>query len=145
MDFTSRGTMVQHLTIGDVARQAGINTSAVRYYERVGLLPKPARVSGQRRYDTGVLTQLALVRMAQEAGFTIGEIKTLTSGFPDDTPPAERWQELARRKLPEVDALIQRMLTVRQVLEESLRCDCLTLDACANQGWSIARIAGSYR
>ncbi len=126
-----------HLTIGDVARRAGVNTSALRYYERVGLLPEPARVNGQRRYDAGILKHLALVRMAQEAGFTIEEIRTLVSGFPAETPPGDRWRELARRKRPEVDALIRRMLIVRQVLEESLRCDCLTLDACADHGWSV--------
>lgn len=126
------------MKIGDIARQAGLNTSAVRYYERVGLLPKPPRTGGQRRYDAGILTRLAIVRMAQEAGFSIEEIRTLLTGFPDDTPPAERWQELARRKLPEIDALIQRMLTVRRVLEESLQCDCLTLDACADHGWTTA-------
>jgi MerR family redox-sensitive transcriptional activator SoxR len=126
---------MQQMTIGEVAAHAGIATSAVRYYERVGVLEPARRVSGRRRYDRDVLSRLALVRMAQEAGFTIEEIRTLVSGFPEGTPPGERWQELAQRKLPEVDALIARLQTVRQVLEESLRCDCLTLDACAAQGW----------
>ena len=82
-----------------------------------------------------MLTRIALVRMAQEAGFRLDEIRTLLGGFPDGTPPSRRWQEMAGRKLPEVDALISRMQTVRRVLEESLRCDCLTLDACAHHGW----------
>lgn len=143
VDFTSSrqvdtwaGGGMNHLSIGDVGQRAGLNPSAIRYYERVGLLPEPARVNGRRRYDAGILKHLALVRMAQEAGFTIEEIRTLVSGFPAETPPGERWRELARRKRPEVDALISRMLVVRQVLEESLRCDCLTLDACADHGWS---------
>lgn len=128
---------MQQLTIGEVAQRAGLNPSAVRYYERVGLIPTAPRVSGQRRYSPDILNRLALVRMAQEAGFTLEEIRVLVSGFPEDTPPAERWQELASRKLEEVDALIQRMQTVRQVLLESLHCDCLTLDACAERGWSL--------
>lgn len=126
-----------HLTIGEIARRAGLNASALRYYERVGLLQTPARINGQRRYDGEVLTQLAIVRMAQNAGFTIEEIKTLVNGFPEDAPPAERWQEIAQRKLPEVDAMIRRLHTMRHVLEESLACDCLTLDACAERGWSV--------
>lgn len=129
---------MQQLSIGDVAQQAGLNPSAIRYYERVGLLPEPARVNGRRRYDAGILKRLAIVRMAQEAGFTIEEIGTLVGGFPEATPPGDRWRELARRKLPEVDALISRMLVVRQVLEESLQCDCLTLDACADHRWSVS-------
>jgi MerR family redox-sensitive transcriptional activator SoxR len=128
---------MEQMSIGEVAAKAGIATSAVRYYERVGVLPPARRVSGKRRYTGEVLTHLALIRMAQEAGFTIEQIRTLVSGFPEGTPPSERWQELARRKLPEVDALIARLQAVRAVLEESLRCDCLTLDACAAQGWSV--------
>ncbi|HET7596116.1 MAG TPA: MerR family transcriptional regulator [Burkholderiales bacterium] len=133
---------MQQLTIGEVARHAGLNPSAVRYYERVGLIPETARVSGQRRYSPDILNRLALVRMAQEAGFTLEEIRVLVSGFPEETPPAERWQELASRKLEEIDALIQRMQTVRQVLLESLQCDCLTLDACAERGWSLKQALG---
>lgn len=133
---------MQQLTIGEVARRAGLNPSAIRYYERVGLLPRAPRISGQRRYSPDVLNRLSLVRMAQEAGFTLEEIRVLVSGFPQDTPPAERWQALASRKLEEIDALIRHMQTVRQVLQESLHCDCLTLDACAKRGWSLKQKVG---
>lgn len=92
-------------------------------------------MSGQRRYDADVMTHLAIVRMAQEAGFTIGEVRTLVAGFPAGTPAGDRWRELAGRKLPEVDAMISRLQAVRRVLEESLACGCLTLDACAAIGW----------
>jgi MerR family redox-sensitive transcriptional activator SoxR len=130
---------VDQFAIGEVAQRAGVNASTLRYYERIGLLEKPDRVSGQRRYTAEVLVRLALIRMAQEAGFSIEEIRTLLSGYPEETRPAERWQELAERKLPEVDAMIRRMATVRQVLQESLACDCLTLDACAHEGWQTTR------
>ncbi len=131
------------LTIGDVARQAGLRPSAIRYYERVGLLPEPHRVGGQRRYDRDVFTRIAVIRMAQEAGFTLEEIRTLVSGFPEATPAGDRWRALARRKLPEVDAMILRLMTMRRVLEESLMCDCLTLDACGVLGWSSAGTAST--
>ena len=126
------------MTIGEVAREAGLRTSAIRYYEGAGLLPEPARAGGQRRYDRDVLTRLAVIRMAQEAGFTIGEIRTLLTGFPEGTPASERWTELARRKLPEVDARLERLRAVRDVLVESLSCGCLTLEACAALGWGQA-------
>lgn len=132
---------MQQLAIGEVARRAGINASAVRYYERAGLLPEPARVNGQRRYGIDVFTSLAIVRMAQEAGFTIDEIRMLVSGFPEGTPAGARWRELAQRKLPEVDAMIGRLEIVHRVLEESLACNCLTLDACAEAGWEACEIA----
>lgn len=126
---------MEHLTIGEVARRTGLRTSAIRYYESAGLLPEPRRVSGQRRYDAEVLTRLAIIRMAQEAGFTIEEIRTLVAGFPEGTPAGDRWRELAQRKLPEVDGLIARLQSVRAVLVESLACGCLTLDGCAEIGW----------
>lgn len=122
---------MEELTIGDVAERAGLQTSAIRYYERIGLLPKPKRVNGRRRYDDEVLKQLTIIRMAKDAGFSIEDIQTLLTGFPEGTPASERWQELAQKKLQEVDLLIAHMQTIRQVLEDSMRCNCLTLDACA--------------
>lgn len=119
------------LTIGEVARRAGLRTSALRYYEEVGVLPPAERISGQRRYDEGVLARLAVIRLAQELGFSLAEIRALVEGFDDVGVPSERWRELASHKLTEIDALITRAAHMKQLLEESLRCGCLTLDACA--------------
>jgi MerR family redox-sensitive transcriptional activator SoxR len=123
------------LSIGEVAREAGVQPSAIRYYESVGIISPPARVSGQRRYEPEVLTTLAVVRMAQEVGFTIAEISTLFNGFEPGTPAAERWHALAGRKIEEIDALIARAQRMRAVLSESLACGCLTLEQCADLGW----------
>ncbi len=117
------------LTIGAVARRAGLRPSALRYYESVELLPAPARVNGRRRYDAAVLDRLAVIRLAQEAGFTIAEVRELLTGE-DDPPP--RWRALAERKLVEVDAVIARAQATRRLLEESLRCNCVTLGQCAS-------------
>jgi MerR family redox-sensitive transcriptional activator SoxR len=105
--------------------------SALRYYESVGLLPAPARVSGRRRYDADVLPRLALIAAAQQMGFTIAEIGTLLHGFSPETPASARWRVLAAQKLPEVEALIARAQGMKRLLEEALTCGCLTLDACA--------------
>lgn len=126
------------LSIGEVAARTGLRPSAIRYYERVGILPEPGRVRGQRRYAPEVLDQVTVIRMAQEAGFTIAEIRDLFHGFPDGTPASARWHALASRKIAEVDALIARATRMRQVLEESLRCGCLSLEACAGIGWERA-------
>ena len=119
------------LTIGEVAQRAGVRTSALRYYEEVGVLPPAERVSGQRRYDDGVLARLAVIRLAQELGFSVAEIRSLVAGFDNVGVDSDRWRELATRKLTEVDALITRAERMKQLLEESLHCGCLTLDACA--------------
>ncbi len=83
--------------IGAIAQQAGIQTSAIRFYEQRGLLKSPARINGRRRYDADVLQQLRAIRVAQQAGFTLNEIGTLFSGFSEDTPVSDRWREMATR------------------------------------------------
>ena len=118
------------LTIGAVARRGGVRPSALRYYESVGLLPAPRRVSGQRRYAPEVLDRLALIRMAQEAGFTIAEIRTLLHGFAPDAPASVRWRSLAEQKLPEVEALIARASAMQRMLEALRGCSCPTFADC---------------
>ena len=124
------------LTIGDVARRTGLRTSAIRYYGSLGLIPEPRRVSGQRRYNADVLSHLAVVRMAQEAGFTVEEVHTLVTGLPEGTAAGDRWREVAYRALSAVDAMIDRLRAMRWMLEQSVACGRLTLDACAVLGWA---------
>ena len=119
------------LAIGEVARRAGIRTSALRYYERIGLLPAPRRVSGRRRYDESTVQMLRLIQLAQGAGFTVAEIQTLLHGFAPETPPAARWQPLAHKKMQELDALIERARQMKRVLETGLNCGCLRLEDCS--------------
>lgn len=122
---------MEELAIGEVARRAGIRTSAVRYYERIGLLPVPKRISGRRRYTEDTVQILKVVQLAQAAGFTIAEIQILLNGFAPETPPSARWQLLARQKLRELDAVIERTQIMKQILEGSLGCGCLRLEDCA--------------
>lgn len=116
--------------IGAIAQRAGIQPSAIRFYEQLGLLKSPERINGRRRYTQDVLQQLRAIQVAQQAGFTLNEISTLFSGFSDDTPVSDRWREMAKRKISEVDALISKAERMKQVLEEGLRCGCVELDDC---------------
>ena len=129
---------MESMSIGEVARNTGVRPSALRYYEGVGLLPLPERANGRRRYEgellREVLDRLAVVRVAKQAGFTISEIRTLLDGFSEDTPPSERWRILARDKLPEVEALVERALSMKDLLERGLRCECLRLEECSLVG-----------
>ena len=118
------------LTIGEVARETGLRTSAVRYYESVGLLPAPRRVNGHRRFDSSVVRLLGTVRFAQQAGFTVAEIRTLFHGFGADGPPSARWRKLASRKLEELDALVARAERMRLALQTAMRCGCLRIEDC---------------
>jgi MerR family redox-sensitive transcriptional activator SoxR len=118
------------MNISEVARIVGVRPSALRYYESIGLIPPPRRINRRRYYDSEVLQRLALVQLAQQAGFTIAEIQTLFYGFAPDTPPAARWQTLARQKMTELDALLERTQRMKQVLETGLQCGCLRLEDC---------------
>ncbi|HEY1351266.1 MAG TPA: MerR family transcriptional regulator [Ktedonobacteraceae bacterium] len=122
--------MMEELTIGEVAQRAGIRASAIRYYESVQLLPVPQRISGRRHYTPAVLRRLAFIRVAQAAGLTIAEIRTLVSEMETDSPISERWQRLARQKLIEVDALLHRVQEMRTILANGLRCRCASLEEC---------------
>jgi MerR family redox-sensitive transcriptional activator SoxR len=121
---------MRELSIGQVAREAGLSTSALRYYEKAGLLPAPPRRSRQRRYNEAVFGRIYLIRLALEAGFTIGETRLFLSGFSEQTPPAARWRALAARKLKEVDALMDRAQRMKLLLETSFQCRCPRLEDC---------------
>ena len=119
-----------NLTIREIARQSGLQPSAIRYYESLGLLPRPRRVSGQRRYDKAALTRLKGIQGAQRAGFTLAEIKTLFNETEENTPHYSRWHELADRKMVELDQEIARVQNMKQLLEDSLNCNCASVDEC---------------
>ena len=118
------------LTISTIARQTGIRASAIRYYESVGLLPPPQRVSGQRRYHADILRRLAFIQAAQTVGFSVAEMRTLLQELDGDTPLSARWQSLAQQKLTEVNALIQRAQSMKRMLENGLHCSCPNLEQC---------------
>jgi MerR family transcriptional regulator, redox-sensitive transcriptional activator SoxR len=119
------------LTIGEVARRAGVATSQVRYYERIELLPKPQRVGGQRRYDADVLGKLGFIGVAQSAGFKLAEIKQLIDGVDSATGMAEQMRSLSTAKLDEVEELLERTKAMKGWLEVARECGCATPAECA--------------
>lgn len=121
---------MEDLTIGDVARQAGLRTSAVRYYESLGLLPAPRRVNGRRRYGPEAARQLAVLQFARRAGFTLAEMRTLFNGFAPGQPPRARFEALAHQKLEELEAVIAQARQMQAVLEAGLVCGCVSLEEC---------------
>jgi len=122
------------LTISEVARQVGLQASAIRYYEKIGLLPRARRISGQRRYDATALYRLAIIQRARQLGFTLIEIRQLFFGFRDITRPSERWRTLSQRKLAELDQLMDGIKVVRGLLKKlKTKCRCDTLDQCGER------------
>jgi MerR family redox-sensitive transcriptional activator SoxR len=118
-------------TIGQLAHAAGLNASAIRYYESVGVLPEPERESGQRRYGPEALRRLQVIDVAKRAGFTLEEAAVLLATDGRGSPAHAQLRELAVRKLPEVEALIERAQAMRDWLNTATGCNCETLDVCA--------------
>jgi DNA-binding transcriptional MerR regulator len=128
------------LTIGELARRAGVTTSTLRYYEERGLLPAPARISGQRRYPESAARIVGTILLYSEAGFTLAEQQTLLATR-DDTPGDRRG--LMRRKLAELDEQIARAQAARDAIEHALRCPHEDITRCPNFNAGVtARLAG---
>jgi MerR family transcriptional regulator, redox-sensitive transcriptional activator SoxR len=119
------------MTISNIARQVGLQASAIRYYEKIGLLPAAQRISGQRRYDATTLHRLAVIQRGRQLGFTLDEIRQLFFGFRNVTTVSERWQKLSRRKLDELKRLMDDLKTMQRLLHKMIRrCHCETFDQC---------------
>lgn len=128
---------MSEMTIGEVARRSGLRASALRYYEEAGILPPPRRLNGRRRYDPVVLRMLDVLRFAQDAGFTLDEIRTLFHGFGAEVPLPDRWRALAEHKVRELDDLIARAGRMRQAILAGLGCGCVRLEDCV-----VGRVKG---
>lgn len=118
------------LSIGEVASRAGVNVSAIRFYERRGLLPEPERVGGQRRYTAATVQRLGVIDAAKQAGFSLDEVGLLLASTDEGAPAHEQLRALATRKLPEVDALVERAEAMRAWLTAARSCGCESFDAC---------------
>lgn len=105
-------------------------TSAIRYYERVGVLPSAVRVSGQRRFGPDAARRLEVIAIAKDAGFTLDDIRTLLQSTDAGAAAAVPLREFATRKLPDVEALIERAESMRAWLQHAQVCSCRTLDGC---------------
>lgn len=115
------------LSISEVAAATGLRASALRHYEDVGLVRPAGRRGGRRHYDHDVLPRLAFVALCQEAGFTLAEIATLL----DPRPGARhRWQDLAGRKLADIECRIERLRAMQRHLEAALACTCDDIVGC---------------
>lgn len=119
------------LPIGEVARRSGFAASALRYYERAGLIPRADRSGGKRVYGEEILDRLALIGVAKAAGFGVSEIRTLLAGLGRRTPPGPRWRALAARKSAELTARMAELDRAQRLLGVVARCKCPTLAVCS--------------
>ena len=118
------------MRIGEIARRAGLRPSAIRFYEKAGILPPALRKSGQRRFSAETELYLGLIGFARQAGFSVAEIRTLFHGFREGTTASARWKRLARKKHRELDLLVVKLKSMQALLKKAMRCKCMRLADC---------------
>jgi MerR family redox-sensitive transcriptional activator SoxR len=121
------------MKIGELAARTGLNASAIRYYETLGLLAAPHRASGQRRYPDDAVYRVLLIGFATNMGFTLDEVKIFLNGLRDNYPVGPRWKKLAHRKIKEVERTIDRSLQLKSLLQHLLQCHCASLQVCVQR------------
>ena len=120
------------LTVGEVADRSGFAASALRYYERVGLIDASRTSGGQRRYRRSVLRRLAFVRAARNIGLSLDEVAAALATLPDGrTPTARDWARLSETWRARLDEQIAALQQLRDGLSACIGCGCLSLRRCA--------------
>jgi MerR family redox-sensitive transcriptional activator SoxR len=119
------------LPIGEIARRAGLATSALRYYEQQGLISAVRTSGGQRRYQRNMLRRLAFIRAAQSVGLSLQEIRTALDTLPAQrTPTTADWARLSRSWRSRLDDQIAGLTALRDGLTSCIGCGCLSLRRC---------------
>ena len=120
------------LTVSEVAHRSGFAASALRYYEREGLLAATRTTGGQRRYQRNVLRRLAFIRAARNVGLSLEEIAAALETLPDRrTPTKADWTKLSRSWRGRLDGQILALTQLRDGLDACIGCRCLSLKRCA--------------
>lgn len=129
------------MRIGELAAKSGTPASTIRCWERMGVLPKPMRISGQRRYSADALDRLSVMHLAQACGFRLDEIRQLLHGFGAGVEPRSRWQELAKHKGQKLDAQIARLKSMRRLMDRVVECRCMEMRDCGRVAASVLEAA----
>lgn len=124
------------MKIGDVAERLGLPASTIRYYEKMGLIEPPRRVSGRREFDERAISSLEFVRLSQAAGFTIAETKSLLESYARNPEVSGDWRKLAEGKQVNIRSQMQSLKQVDAILSELLTCECKSLSRCIEIGLS---------
>lgn len=128
------GAGASALTIGQVAKRSGISASALRFYESKGLITSARNAGGQRRYPRDVLRRVAVIKTAQQLGIPLADIaRTLLSLPKSRTPTADDWQNLSLSWQTQLTQRIERLMLLRDQLNECIGCGCLSMETCPLQ------------
>lgn len=124
-------SLANRVTIGELARRAGVATSALRYYEQLGLISSERTPGGQRRYARAMLRRVAFVRAAQTVGLSLDEVRAALALLPDErTPNKADWNKVSATWIRRIDERIAELKRLRQTLNSCVGCGCLSLRTC---------------
>ena len=124
-------TLADLLTIGELASRAGVATSALRYYEQLGLIASRRTAGGQRRYSRATLRRVAFIRAAQTVGLSLDEVRRSLARLPDErTPNKADWNKVSATWIRRVDERITELERLRETLNSCVGCGCLSLRTC---------------
>ena len=118
------------MNIGEVAKRANLNTSTLRYYESIGLLPDVERQNGRRVYTDEIFPRLQLIKVSKQSGWSLDEIKSLFDAETESGHIAMQWRTKAKQKLIELDTLIAQAEAMKAVIHRGLACNCSGKDDC---------------
>lgn len=131
MGRISREELHRQLTVGEVASRSGVAVSALHFYEAKGLISSQRTAGNQRRYARGVLRRVAVIKVAQRVGIPLAEIRAALDALPEDrTPTTDDWQRLSTRWRAELEARIDRLARLRDLLDGCIGCGCLSMREC---------------
>jgi len=119
----------RHLTIGELAKSTGVATSALRYWEELGLMPPPVRVSGQRRYPESAVRLVGAILLLRDVGLTLRESKAILASRAE---AVDGWRELAQRKVADLDEQIAKAGIAREAIAHALGCPHDDITTCPN-------------
>ncbi len=123
--------MAPELSIGDVSDRTGVSTSALRFYEDEGLIHSTRSAGGQRRYTRDVIRRVSFIRVAQQVGLSLDEVRAALHALPDRRTPTEKdWHRLSASWRPRLDAQIALLERLRDRLDGCIGCGCLSLRFC---------------
>ena len=123
--------LADRATIGELARRAGVATSALRYYEQLGLISSQRTAGGQRRYARATLRRVAFIRAAQAVGLSLDEVRAALARLPDErTPSKTDWNKVSATWIRRVDERIAELQRLRETLDGCVGCGCLSLRTC---------------
>lgn len=123
--------MDSKLSIGTLSDRTGVAPSALRFYETEGLIHATRSEGGQRRYAPPTIRRVSFIRVAQQVGLTLDEIRTALSSLPNERTPNERdWHRLSESWRPRLDAQIAQLERLRDRLDSCIGCGCLSLKVC---------------